>query len=426
MDYYKFFSENARHRLPSWIGSLRKFIVNPAPDMLWLAGGLPNDSIFPFHEAKVKLRDGHVIEVGPDLMAKGLQYGGPAGYAPLLKHLSDLTQRLHSPPRWSSSKQVITVGGQDGIAKAFVMLTDPGDYVVIPEPCYAGIFSELSALDPRYLPVEEDEEGMKPDALRSTLARWKADTGGREAGSMIKYMYINPSGSNPSGTTLSEARRREIYALACEYDFLILEDDPYYFLQFIDDFPPSFLSLDTEGRVLRFDSFSKTVSAGLRVGYVTGPEFLVEKISQHIMATVMGGSSLSQVLVTELFHMWGLEGFLRHVKEVRDMYRRRRDAALSAAEKHLTGLCEWRKPGGGMFLWLKVPKVKDTQAMLLERGTKKSILLVPGNGFTTRPELPCQYMRASYSTVLPEEMDKAFQILAEVIRDEIQLNNEVK
>lgn len=420
MDYHKFFSENARHRLPSWIGALRKYIVNPPPDMLWLAGGLPNDSIFPFYEATVKLRGGQVIEVGPELMAKGLQYGGPTGYGPLLTHLSDLTQRLHSPPRWSSSKQVVTVGGQDGIAKAFVMLTDPGDYVIIPEPCYAGIFSELSALVPHYLPVEEDQEGLKPDALRSTLSRWKAETGGKEAGKMIKYMYINPSGSNPSGTTLSEARRREIYALACEYDFLILEDDPYYFLQFIDDFPPSFLSLDTEGRVLRFDSFSKTLSAGLRVGYLTGPTPLVDKINQHILATVLGSAGLSQVLIAELFNLWGLDGFLQHVKEVRQFYRGKRDAILQAAEKHLTGLCEWNVPQGGMFLWIKVLGVKDTEDMLLERSAARHVLLVPGRGFTTKFDVPCQYMRASYSTVTPEQMDKAFRILAEVIREEMQ------
>ncbi|XP_042875444.1 kynurenine/alpha-aminoadipate aminotransferase, mitochondrial-like [Penaeus japonicus] len=420
MDYYKFFSENARHRQTSWIGSLRKYLQNPPPELLWLAGGLPNASMFPFCEAKVKLRDGHVIEMGHDLMASALQYGGPTGYAPLLKHLANLTQQLHAPPCWSTTQQVMTVGGQDGLAKAFVMLTDPGDYVIIPEPCYAGIFAELSALNPRYLAIEEDGEGMKPDVLRSTLARWKAETGGNDPGRQIKFMYMNPSGSNPSGTTMSEARRREIYALACEYDFLILEDDPYYFLQFIDDLPPSFLSLDTEGRVLRFDSFSKTVSAGLRVGYVTGPKVLVEKISQHIMATVMGSAGLSQVLIAELFNYWGLDGFHRHVKEVREFYRSKRDAIVLAAEKHLTGLCEWNVPQGGMFLWLKVLGVKDTEGLLLERGVARNILLVPGKGFTTKRDLPCQYMRASYSTITPEQMDKAFRILAEVIREELQ------
>ncbi|XP_047497963.1 kynurenine/alpha-aminoadipate aminotransferase, mitochondrial-like [Penaeus chinensis] len=426
MDYTRFLSNNAKARRPSWITQLRRYLTNPSPDMLWLAGGHPDASLFPFSEATMTLKNGQEIHLNQDLMSTSLQYGPVEGHTPLLKHLSDLTQKLHSPPRWPETRQLLTVGGQDGMAKAFVMLIDPGNYVIVPVPCYAGIFSELTSLNPHYLPVEEDEEGMRSDLLRSTLARWKNEIGETNSDKRLKFMYTNPSGSNPSGTNMSEKRRREIYALACEYDFLILEDDPYYFLQFQDDFPPSFLSLDTEGRVLRFDSFSKTVSAGLRVGYVTGPEVLVEKISQHIMATVMGGSTLSQVLVNELFHKWGLEGFLSHVKEVRDMYRRRRDAALSAAEKHLTGLCEWRKPGGGMFLWLKVPKVTDTQAMLLERGATKNILLVPGNGFTTRPELPCQYMRASYSTVQPEQMDKAFKILAEVIREEIQLKNNAK
>ncbi|XP_069989552.1 kynurenine/alpha-aminoadipate aminotransferase, mitochondrial-like [Penaeus vannamei] len=113
-----------------------------------------------------------------------------------------------------------------------------------------------------------------------------------------QFLYTNPSGSNPSGSTLSERRRREIYALAVGYDFLILEHDTYYFLQFNDDAPPSLLSLDSEGRVLRLDSFSKTISPGLRVGYVTGPKELVGKVGQFVMASVMCGCSLSQVNIS--------------------------------------------------------------------------------------------------------------------------------
>ncbi|ROT65342.1 hypothetical protein C7M84_016696 [Penaeus vannamei] len=129
---------------------------------------------------------------------------------------------------------------------------------------------------------------------------------------------------------------------------------------------------------------------------------------------------LEEVLIAELFNHWGLDGFLQHVKDVRQFYQGKRDAILLAAEKHLTGLCEWNVPQGGMFLWIKVLGVKDTEDMLLERGAARHVLLVPGKGFTTKFHSPCQYMRASYSTVTAEQMDKAFRILAEVIREEMQ------
>ncbi|XP_037787141.1 kynurenine/alpha-aminoadipate aminotransferase, mitochondrial-like [Penaeus monodon] len=417
MDYTKFFSVNASRRKPSWIGRLRKFASSP--NILWLAGGLPNPSRFPFSEAKVTLRDGSVINISPETMAAALQYGNKEGNVQLLNYLSDLTQRLHAPPCWSRTKQLITIG-QDGLAKAFVMLVDPGDHVIVPQLCSTGSFSELSALNPRYISVEEDEEGMLAEDLRSTLAQLKLESMIKQHEFRPKVMYVSPSSNSPSGMGMSEQRRRAIYAIACEYDLLILEDDPYYFLHFKDDLPPSFLSLDNEGRVIRFDSFSDVVNTGVLTEVITGPKPLVEKILQHVQATVLGGIGLPQALFTELLHAWGLEGFFRHIKEVRQLYCSRRDAMLLAAERHLTGLCEWNKPEGGMFLWLKIPGIKDTQDMLTECCAAKNLLLVPGNGFTTNPELPCQYVRACYSAATPEQMDKAFEILAELIREEMQ------
>ncbi|XP_047497978.1 kynurenine/alpha-aminoadipate aminotransferase, mitochondrial-like [Penaeus chinensis] len=427
MDYTKFFSINASRRKPSWIGRLRKFVSSP--NVLWLAGGLPNPSRFPFSEAKVTLRDGTVINISPETMAAALQYGNKEGNVQLLNYLSDLTQRLHAPPCWSRTKQLITVG-QDGLAKAFVMLVDPGDYVIVPRFCSTGNFSELSALNPRYISVEEDEEGMLAEDLRSTLAQLELESEFNHHEFRPKVMYVNPSSNSPSGKGMREQRRRAIYAIACEYDLLILEDDPYYFLHFSDainfdinehqDLPPSFLNLDHEGRVIRFDSFSDVVNTGVLTEVITGPEPLVEKILQHVQATVLAGVGLSQALFTELLRAWGVDGFLRHVREVRELYCSRRDAMLMAAEKHLTGLCEWNVPEGGMFLWLKVPGIKGTQGMLARCCADKNLLLAPGNGFTTNPKLPCQYMRACYSTATLEQMDKAFKILADLIREEIQ------
>lgn len=156
---------------------------------------------------------------------------------------------------------------------------------------------------------------------------------------MPKVMYLVPNACNPTGTTMDEARRREIYSIASEYDLIILEDDPYYFLQYDDQepLPPSFLRLDTDGRVLRFDSFSKIFSAGLRVGYVTGPTPLLERMTWHMQASVLCPPGITQVMVSELLRTWGDEGFNKHIAKLREFYRAQRDTMLQAAEKHLAG-----------------------------------------------------------------------------------------
>ena len=148
-------------------------------------------------------------------------------------------------------------------------------------------------------------EGMVPASLRATLARWSQGEEGEP--DRPKFLYINPTGANPTGSLLPEDRRREIYELCCQYNLLLLEDDPYYFLQFgaKDQRPPSFLTLDTEGRVIRwlpspgttarFDSFSKVLSSGIRLGFVTGPKELIQRIVLHMQVSVLHASSLSQV-----------------------------------------------------------------------------------------------------------------------------------
>merc|ERR1719220_1152558 len=117
---------------------------------------------------------------------------------------------------------------------------------------------------------------MVPESLKEKLQKASPEE-------RPKVMYINPTGANPTGTVLPLDRRKQIYQTACEYDLLILEDDPYYYLQFTNgNRVPSFYSMDVEGRVLRFDSFSKILSSGLRLGLVTGPPTLIDRINLHM------------------------------------------------------------------------------------------------------------------------------------------------
>lgn len=158
---------------------------------------------------------------------------------------------------------------------------------------YTGALASLYPLEPKIITVPIDEHGIIPSKLAQILEEYYSDKKNRP----IKFLYCIPTGHNPSGATLTAERKRQIYKLAQKYDFLILEDDPYYYLNFgseKSDSEVTFLSIDTDGRVLRFDSLSKVMSSGLRIGWLTGPKSLIERIHLHMQTGSLHTSGLSQ------------------------------------------------------------------------------------------------------------------------------------
>jgi len=211
------------------------------------------------------------------------------------------------------------------------------------------------------------------------------------------------------------------FFLTLYHNSLWIGIDPPLLREEGEDRVSSFLSIDEDHRVLRFDSFSKVLSSGIRLGFMTGPKPLIDKILLHVQVSVLHASSLSQVIISEMLSRWDIEGLERHIQEVEDFYRARRDAMHAAASRHLTGLCEWSLPRGGMFLWIKVDGVTDTWDMVMERGAAKNIMLVPGKLFAPSEDVmqnESPYMRASYSIADVAKFDLAFERLAELIREE--------
>lgn len=410
MDHSHLLSNLVKRKEMSWVGKFSK-MAKVSPDALVFAAGFPNPSTFPFREMTFTLTDGEEFIIDPVLMEECMQYGTPKGYHPLMKQLKTLTERLHQPPKWQDTDIVLVPGSQFGIVKIFEMLINPGDIIILPEPCYIGVFNCLRCFHPQILGVACDSEGMKTDVLEEVLATCKG---------VPKIMYVNPSGSNPDGTVWSETRRRLIYDIVCQYDIIILEDDPYHLIQFNEEFPPSFLHLDKENRVIRLDSFSKTIGGGLRLGYATGPKDLIDRLTLQVGTSVNHTPWIVQVAVSELMKTIGIDGFLQRAKKTRELYKSLKDIMIKAAETHLQGLCEWSEPVGGFFLWVKVPKVPDTQKMILERAVKKGCLLMPGSVFYIDGEAPCCYLRVSFSQADQQTVNEGFKILAQIIREEIK------
>ncbi|XP_045127574.1 kynurenine/alpha-aminoadipate aminotransferase, mitochondrial-like isoform X2 [Portunus trituberculatus] len=419
MNYSRFISKQSSRRKPSCISELRRALENGSPSLVWLASGMPSPEKFPFREMTVTLEGGKQLTLSKEALSTGLQYGPSQGYPLLRKQLKRMVEQWHSPPRWAESDLLVTVGNQDGVSKALDMLLDPEDFIVVPDPCYSDFLCMLTALAPQIVAVGVDDEGIRPDILKSSLE--KAISSGSTG--IPKALYLVPNSCNPTGTNMSEERRQEIYAIAQQYDLIILEDDPYFFLQFNEKQLTSFLSMDVDGRVLRFDSFSKVISSGLRIGCVTGAPPLLQGITLHMQASCICPPMLSQVLIHELLTFWGDEGFKKHISDICQFYKDRRDAMIQALETHLNGICEWIVPEGGIFVWLKVLHLNDTSAMLLERAAKGDVVLVPGREFMVDSTKPCPYMRAAYSCATPEEMMKGMENLAKLIQKEIELQS---
>jgi kynurenine/2-aminoadipate aminotransferase len=310
---------------------------------------------------------------------------------------------------------MVSVGSQDALTKAFEMLLDPAqDELFLESPTYSGSLAFLQPFGVKMKPVATDEFGLKPEALQEALE--KSNDGENKR----RVLYTIPTAQNPSGSTLSNDRREAIYDIASAYDIIILEDDAYYYNHPARENVKSFLSLDCDGRVIRFDTFSKLISSGMRIGFVTGPPKVIERLSFHTQATNLHNSGVSQIMLSKLLDHWGKHGFDEHAKNVASFYCRRRDVMLAATERHLTGLAAWSPPEAGMFLWLKLNGIDDTKALIEEKAAAANVLFVPGQSFDPL-DRPSPYVRASFSTASDDDMDIAMGRLAALIANETSL-----
>uniref|UniRef100_H0WY88 Kynurenine/alpha-aminoadipate aminotransferase, mitochondrial n=1 Tax=Otolemur garnettii TaxID=30611 RepID=H0WY88_OTOGA len=427
MNYRRFLTATSLARTCSPIRALADKLVKAPKSVISLAAGSPNPRMFPFKTAIITMEDGTTIQFGEEIMKRALQYSQTAGIPELLSWLKQLQVKLHNPPTVHyppSQGQMdicVTIGSQDGLCKVFEMIVNPGDNILLNEPTYGGTLQVLKPLGCNIISVASDEHGMVPDSLREILSKWKPEDSKNPKKNTPKFLYTIPNGNNPTGNSLTSDRKKEIYELARIYDFLIIEDDPYYFLQFnkFKSWAPTFLSMDVDGRVIRADSFSKVLSSGLRVGFLTGPRPLIQRVVLHTEVSALHPSTFNQLMVSQLLHQWGQEGFLVHVHRVIDFYRSQRDAALAAADRWLSGLAEWHIPTAGMFLWIKIKGISDVRELIEEKAIKKEILLLPGNGFYNNSSAPSPYVRVSFSSASPEQMDVAFKILAQLIKESL-------
>ncbi|PLW52769.1 hypothetical protein PCANC_07285 [Puccinia coronata f. sp. avenae] len=431
----KFISRAGKRWKPSGIRGLLP--LEALPGMISMLAGKPNAATFPFQSIDITLKPsaatGEVPETlrlsGPELDA-ALQYGPTAGHAELLSWVYQLQQRCHGrgKPEEEGWSCAIGAGSQELMDKAFAAICDPEDTILIETPVYSGTLGFLQPTGRTLIEIQSDHHGISATELERVLANWHSDP----ATSSLKFpkvVYCIPTGSNPTGCSAPIERKRLILELVRKYDLLLLEDDAYYFLHFDrKNRAPSYFSLEKSeggltGRVVRFDSLSKIISSGIRLGFVTGPTKILDIINLHTSNTNLQPPSLTQAMIGKLLCHWGFDRFEAHCDQVSKFYSDKLEIVNAAAQKHLAGLAEWNKPVAGMFLWLKLniaipgkEEEADSSHLISKRAIQKGVLAVPGFAFLPNAGKSA-YVRTSFSLIDVDSADEGFARLASVIRE---------
>ena len=374
------------------------------PDIISFGGGLPAPESFPHKElAEIAHRE---------LMnnyANVLQYGTTEGSRTLR---DAFVEWLRSQGIDATRDQLlVTAASQQGLDLLCKAFFDPGDVMFCGLPTYLGAIQAFSLFQIDKIGVLLEDDGMNIEDLEKKIAEAK------RAGKRMKGIYVIPDFQNPSGITLSLEKRKQILEIAQREDLLIFEDNPYGHLRFAGESIPSIYSMDTEGQVIMLLTFSKILSAGLRLAVMitSRPDFM-DALVRTKQATDLCTSKLTQHLAARYMLDYGLEG---HLDEIRPLYREKRDAMIDALEKYMPKDedIRWTHPDGGLFIWVWLPDVIDTHEMLAQAVERKvayvpgAAAFVDGTGHNT--------MRLSFSSSTPEQIDEGIRRLSEVVKEEI-------
>jgi 2-aminoadipate transaminase len=377
--------------------------VTARPEIISLAGGLPDTSTFPPETfAAVAQR------IASESCAKALQYGPTEGLPETKECIRDVMAAEGMAV--DAEDMLVTTGGQQVIDLVTKTLIDPGDVVVAEGPTYPGAASVFSAYEADVVQIDMDADGMRVDLLDETLDQ--LDREGRRP----KFIYTVPSFQNPAGVTMSQPRRKRLVEVAHERELLVLEDNPYGLLRYEGEPPTPLLSLDGGIYVMYLGTFSKILSPGIRLGWVVAPPPVLEKINLGKQAADLCTSTLSQLMVQAYF----AEGHWRdYVESLTEIYRARRDTMLDALADHFPPQAEWTRPSGGLFIWATLPDFIDTTD-LLARALRENVAFVPGEAAFLDGRGRSS-MRLNFSGSDEGAIREGIRRIGEVVTEQVQL-----
>jgi DNA-binding transcriptional MocR family regulator len=383
---------------PSEIRSL--FAVASRPEIVSLAGGMPNLSAIP-----MDMMAGIVEKLIREHGQEALQYGSGQGHPQLREQICDVMalEGIKANP----NDVLVTTGSQQALDLISRIFIDPGDVVLVEAPSYVGALGTFAQYEASVVHVEMDQNGLIPEALRQAIKTL------RYQGRRIKFLYLIPNYQNPAGVLLPADRRTEILDICRSEKIFIVEDNPYGLLGFDRPSPNAMRAEDSEN-VIYLGSFSKTIVPGFRIGWALVPQSLKEKLVIASESSILCPSNFSQMAIASYL---ANQPWREQIASFCALYKVRRDAMLSALDAYFPKAATWTKPAGGFYVWVTLPPEIDTKAMV-PKAIAAKVAYVPGTAFYA-DGFGSWSLRLSYCYPSPERITQGVMALSKVVEQEM-------
>ncbi|MBE6647652.1 MAG: PLP-dependent aminotransferase family protein [Ruminococcaceae bacterium] len=396
------FSNKIANLKPS---AIREILKAPAtPDTISFAAGNPAPESFPVEDmARISAS---IYAESPTL---ALQYGATDGYTPLRDLIAkrqkakfNIGKSIADGDAFDDTTMIVS-GGQQGIELACKVFCNEGDAVICENPTFIGALNAFRSNGATPVGVTLEDDGMNIEELEETIKNTPN----------AKLIYVIPNFQNPAGICTSYEKRVRIYELAKKYGLMILEDNPYGELRFAGEDIPSIKSFDDEGIVIYCSTFSKILSAGMRVGFVIAPDTVASKMVVSKQTSDVHTNLFFQILCYRYMTECDLEG---HIEDIRKIYRHKCNLMLECLERDMPECIKFTRPEGGLFIWGTLPDGIDANAFI-KAATERNVRIVPGATFNCDTEAPSQSFRLNYSTPSDEQIIAGVKVLGELARE---------
>jgi len=382
---------HVRHLEASIIREILK--VTSQPGVISFAGGLPAPELFPLDE---------MTRIAADVIAKyrsnSLQYSLSQGITPFRELLAQRETREGSPT--TADNILVTSGSQQAIELLARTFIDPGDYILTENPTYVGALQAFNYYRARYCTVPMDDQGMMVDQVEECIRKYKP-----------KLVYTVSNFQNPTGITMSVARREELLNVAAKYNLPVVDDNPYSEIRFTGQPLPSLKSLGGD-LVVSLRTYSKTLAPGLRIGWMNAHPSIINQFEKVRQCVDLHTSTFGQFLCYE----YTAQGLLEpQIERLKVDYRHKRQAMLQRLEETFPDGVKWTRPEGGMFLWLTLPEHVSAKA-LLPKAIERKVAYVYGSPFFPNGGGD-NCMRLNYSNATIEGIREGIARLAQLLKD---------
>ncbi|MDD6175458.1 MAG: PLP-dependent aminotransferase family protein [Firmicutes bacterium] len=387
------FSDRVQNLKPSAIREIFKYAADPS--VVSLSAGNPAPEAFPSEqiaEISAKILKEHPVDA--------LQYSLTEGYPALRQTIRDYMKRTHGIGR-DFDDVLVTSGAQQVMDLLTKSLCNAGDVVLCEAPSFVGSLNTFRSYQVKLHGVPMDSDGMNMDALEKALQEEKH----------VKFIYTIPNFQNPTGRTMSLAKRRRMYELAKQYKVMILEDNPYGDLRFAGEDLPSIKSFDEDGIVVYAGTFSKVIAPGIRVGFALLPSPVMNKMVVCKQGEDVHTNIWAQMIVNEFMTKYDYDAHLLSLKQI---YKKKAEFTMGLFDRYILPKVQYEPIQGGLFIWCTLPDGADMPKFCKEAVLRK-VAVVPGNAFLTDENLPCLSFRTNYTTPTDEQLEKGIRILGQLI-----------